>query len=181
VKNPEQRDLSSRAGEREPPAGADGQHRDRHRAPHKAEREADPPGALERDDQPAGDRDRGDRERAADPDRRLHPVHDRHQRAGEAAEGEPRPRVRAALLWERRAELSDHQPRRHEEQRGGDDQPGQGLDTAPSNRAEGVEHDDAGHQQADGVEPPKLAARRGPLSAGARGARAHPRCQGWLS
>jgi hypothetical protein len=153
----EQHDLDHGTGRRDPlpdPERCDGQADGQ---PDEREREGEPPRPFDGDDHLVDDRDAGDRERAADPDRRLDPVDDRDQRPGQAPEGHPRPDVWASLVRKRRAELRDHETGGHEEQRADKGEPHDRLRAATGDGAERVEHDDRRDQETDGVEPAELA------------------------
>jgi len=165
----EQGHLGGRPGQRDPLAGPQRRHRQRHRRPDEGKGHRDPPAALKGHEQPVDHGDAGDGGRAADPDGRLQEVDERDERPGVAPEGKSRPHVRAALVREGGAELGDGQPGGHEEEHGHDGQPDQRLGAALGHRPEGVEHDDGRDQQADGVQPPQLAAELGPLDERALG------------
>lgn len=130
--------------------------RQHHGGPDEPQRQQDPRDAVQRDDQPVGHGDCGDRQRAADPDGRLDPVGQRDQRAGERAERQPRPHVGATLPGDRGAQLGHDQPGGQEEQHRHDHDPGDRLGPVLRHRPQRVEHHDRGDQQADGVQPAEL-------------------------
>ena len=106
----------------------------------------------------AEDRDRDDRDGAAQPHRRSGPVEQRGQRAGEPSERHPHPDVSAALLRDRGAQLRAGQRRRDEERQEQHDEPRERLRPADRDRADRVDHDHRRHQEQDRVQPAQLAA-----------------------
>ena len=101
-------------------------------------------------------RDRGDAQQAAHPDRVRQPVQDRVDRGHEAAPGELRPHVAAALVGERRAQLGGQQRVRHEEEDRQHDQPREALRPVAGDRAERVHTDERADQEEQHVEAPEV-------------------------
>ena len=112
--------------------------------------------AGQRREELAKGRDGEDRQRAADPDRVGDPVQHRIDRRDEAAEGQPRPHVGAALLRESRAELRRQQRVGEEEENGQEDEPGKRLWPLARRLADRVHADQRADEEEQDIEAPKV-------------------------